>query len=365
MTTNARRARTHRSRLTVAAAVTAVVALTAACGGGDDSDSGAPASSDDTSDQGGGATATDAPTDGGGDASASAGTPGGATQSLPGGYDLTYLGWSPWPFTDAAPEAAFTNINDAEPPLALRFEVCATADATPMSSGELLFAAGDATGTPIVELRSVTTGPIVSPALLAWPTPGTCSTGWVQPNVTVGVEPATAMWIQDWDDTMPVLSWPIGDPYVGLEHPVDGDVLNLGEPFTVADNATWTVHGVERIPAADPTAVVPEGAYYNAGSPFDQPPAGYEWAVVDAEYCFGDNPGTISENLGLAVDGWATQIALDSYVNVDADHLVELDDVPDTANPCIRKDWYAPVALDAQITAITSTFGAGPWWLLA
>lgn len=353
----------HRARLTAVLAATLFVS--AACGGSSDSEADDNGSDDlrtTVADAASGETV-----DSDEQSVADEGEPsgedavGGATQSLPNGYDITYLGWSPWPFVGAPDDAAFTNINDDEPPMGVRVEVCAAADAGESYSAELAFAAGDAAGELIVtDLRSVTTGPIVSPTLLVWPAPGTCSEGWVQPNVTVGVRPETVLWNMDFDDSMPVLSWPIGDPYIGSEHPVDGEVLALGEPFTVAGNATWTVHGVQRVPAADPTALVPEGSYSNAGMPYDQPPAGYEWAAVDAEYCFGDDTSVISEGLGLAVDGWATQLALSANVNVGPDHLALFDG----DQPCLRKNWYAPVEPDATITAITSTFGAGPWWLV-
>jgi hypothetical protein len=344
--------------------IAASVVVSAACGASDDTGADAGGADERPTSVAGSETderlQSKEPVDGG-DAADSADTRAGATQSLPNGFDITYLGWSPWPFVDAPDDAAFTNINDDEPPMGVRIEVCAAADAGESYSAEFAFAAGDAAGEPIVTaLRSVTTGPIVSPTLLVWPAPGACSEGWVQPNVTIGVRPETVLWIMDFDDSMPVLSWPIGDPYIGSEHPVDGEVLALGQPFTVANNATWTVYGVERVPAADPAALVPEGSSSNAGMPYDQPPAGYEWAAVDAEYCFGDDTSIISEGLGLAVDGWATQLALSANVNVGPDHLALFDG----EQPCLRKNWYAPVAPDATITAITSTFGAGPWWLV-
>jgi hypothetical protein len=290
-------------------------------------------------------TASDAPADG---------------QSLPG-YEVAVLGWVPFPFTDWPAEAAAQTVDLAAPPWGLRVEVCGEADAAPDPGAEQLFGFADSAGAFGSEFRSLTTGPLVSPELMTWPEPGSCAEGWVQPNVPVGLQPTTASWFKDWDESVPRLDFPLGDPYQPDAIPIDGAVLAAGEAHPVTGNATWTVHGVSRIPAADPAALVPEGSYLNAGQGYDLPPDGFEWAAVDAEYCLGDDPTTVYEGLGLAVDGWATGIALRDQVNVGPDNLYALP----AEGPCQRHLWYAPVSPDATITAVTLTFGAGPWWTVS
>lgn len=347
-----RRAPNRRARSRTLMALVAVGLVLAACGGDDDpaTDTGAEleAPPDDATASPNGEEADAAGTD------APSATHDG---SLPG-YQVEVLGWMPWPFADWPREAASQGVDADAPPWALRVSVCADADAAPDPGAETIFAFADASGDFGTEFRSQTTSPIVSPVLMTWPDPGACAEGWVQPNVPVGLEATMASWYKDWDETLPRLDFELGDPYEPLDAPIDGDVLAPGQPHTVDANATWTVHGVTRLPAADPAAVVPEGSYLNAGQGYDLPPEGFEWAAVDAEYCFGDQPDVISESLGLAIDGWATAVSLQSDLNIGPDHLYE----PAADAPCRRGLWYAPVEPDATISAVTSTFGSGPWW---
>ena len=270
------------------------------------------------------------------------------------GTTIELLGWSRWPFADVAEGVVSLGIDGARPPSALRVEVCAGNDQ--FNGQASAFSFGDAAGEPFESPSTSIIDPLVSPELLDWPEAGECATGWVQPNSPAESDPATALWGLEvesrWTERL-------GDPYVGVDHPIDGELLDVGTAIEVDDGATWAVFGVERIPAASPDATIPADAPVNAGAPLDQPPQGTEWAVVDAEYCFGADPLGIAGNIGLVIDGWATGVALSADIAASEEHLPLL---LTGEEPCLRRGWVAPVPLDATITAVTSTFGDGPWW---
>lgn len=278
--------------------------------------------------------------------------------STSGTPTIELIGWSRWPFEDAADEVVSLGIDQARPPSALRVRVCAGPDVDVFDGGASSFTFGDEAGEPFESPSTMIIDPLVSPVLLEWPSAGDCAEGWVQPNLPVGAAPATALWGLD-----PETRWsaPLGTPYQGADHPVDGELLDGGDSLDVGGGASWTVFGVERVAAADDAELIPADAPFNAGLPFDQPPTGAEWAVVDAEYCFGDRPGTFSGNLGLVVDGWATGAELSDQISASNDHLAS----PPSGEPCQRSSWIAAVPVDASITGITSTFGAGPWWAVS
>jgi hypothetical protein len=280
---------------------------------------------------------------------------------LPNGYVIELLGWSRWPFTGWPGEGARSSGVPDRVPVALRVEVCAGNDAEPLAvAGGLWFAVGGAAGDLLDSEQMLASKPLVSPALLDWPDPGSCTEGWTQPMAPVSAEPSTAVWVDRLDEGLPVLVWDLGDPYEPAEHPTDGEVLVAGETLTLDAAATWTVFGVSRLPAADPDAVVPAEAYRNAGQGFDLPPAGFEWAAIDAEYCYGSAPGTVYGNIGLVVDGWSTRVEATRRLNAGPDHVFR----PVEETGCIRGLWYAPVAPDATVTGVSSSDGGGPWWLV-
>ncbi len=270
---------------------------------------------------------------------------------------IELVGWSRWPFEDVVDDVVSLGIDQDRPPSALRVRVCSGSDVDVFDGGISSFTFGDAAGEPFESPSTMIIDALVSPVLLEWPSVGDCAEGWVQPNVPVGAAPVTALWGLD-----PATRWsaPLGTPYDATDHPVDGDLLEPGDSLDMGGGASWTVFGVERVAAADPGEVIPADAPIDAGLPFDQPPSGTEWAVVDAEYCFGDTPGTFSGNLGLVIDGWATGGELSDQISASNDHVASLL----SGEPCQRSSWIGPVPVDASITGITSTFGTGPWWVL-
>jgi len=287
-----------------------------------------------------------------------------AEQVLPTGDRISVLGWSAWPYGDLADGVASIGVDAQRPPSALWVQVCADPAADEVLGGVLAFTFGDAEGKPLESPWSQVIDPLVSPVLFTWPAAGTCDEGWVQPSLPVGVTPLTAVWSIDYDDTLPDLHWPLAEPYGASEHPVDagpnGLVLDLGESHAVGGGASWTVFGVRRIAAAAPGDVVPADAAFGAGGSFEQPPPGTDWAVVDAEHCFSDSPGTFTEGLTLALNGWQTGVTLATQVNIDAKHLA--DDI--TGEACQRMEWVGIVPTAMTVTAVTSTSIDGPWWVV-
>ena len=255
-----------------------------------------------------------------------------------GGFEIELVGWSIAPYPDGAKSVAVGfGGNDY---VALHIRACLDDDADVMPHLLGVVTVGDADGEPF-NTGNFQGAPVVSPAGFEPPAPGECAEGWVYPAFEHGVQPVTAVWLDTAGTYGGNQSWPLGEPYPAGPLPLFGDVRAVGDTWEVADDASWTVHGVTIARPDDPLA-----------PPRDLEP-GMAWVVVDATYCPGSSPGTVHESLGVVVDGWAGR---------GTPRTVEEAIEPTSDDGCERRAVAVAMPAGMAITAVTGTDHTGPWW---
>lgn len=132
------------------------------------------------------------------------------------GHELTYLGWSDWPFPDV--DLDLNQVRQLETDgtrlVAIRVAVCPGLDSFPMSGG-VLFTVADAGGQPFgsgTEEFQKLSFPLVSEELFVWPDPGDCAEGWLQSVIPVDAAPAIVLWRNLFENEDEEYQWLIGEP---------------------------------------------------------------------------------------------------------------------------------------------------------
>lgn len=201
-----RRRRRDRGRLVAAVALLVVVGAT--CGG-----SGEPEAVNTTV----GSEPSTAPADGAVDEPGDPPATAGEVVVTADGHELSYLGWTDWPFPGVDLEPSHQLMRayaEGTRIVAIRVSVCAGADSAPIS-GHFLFTVADADGQPFgsdVEHFEKVGLPVVSDELLTWPEPGTCDEGWLQPRIPVDAVPTIVLWQNLFANEAEEYQWFIGEP---------------------------------------------------------------------------------------------------------------------------------------------------------